>query len=88
MISATGVAASTTNKKFENVLLVDPAGYEQAKQSEKAVRVKVASDKVLGDISAALKGFTEKHSGKTGLFLLLPLAGCGGGGQGGAVNVI
>jgi len=87
MISATGVAATTANKAYDNVLLVDDAGFEQAKKSDKAVRVRIKSDQVLGDLSLALKGFGDKHGGKTGLFLLLPLAGCGGGGGGGS-NVI
>jgi hypothetical protein len=79
MISATGVAATTANKAYDNVLLVDDAGFEQARKSDKAVRVRIKSDQVLGDLSLALKGFGDKHGGKTGLFLLLPLAGCGGG---------
>ena len=88
MISATGVAASAQDKTYNNVLLVDQKGYEQASQSDRAVKVRVGSDRVLGDISAALKGFADKHGGKTSLFLLLPLAGCGGGGSAGSANVI
>ena len=75
MISATGVAASTQNTTYDNVLLVDQKGYEQASQSDLAVKVRISSDRVLGDISTALKGFADKHGGKTGLFMLLPLAG-------------
>ena len=57
MSSADRIAATTLNVTHEHVLFVDQAGFEQAKRSVNAFRVRIVSDKVLGDISTALKGF-------------------------------
>ncbi|MDC1240602.1 cadherin repeat domain-containing protein [Litorivicinus sp.] len=85
MVNAQVVKAAAGDKIFENVLLVSDDAIAQAASEKTATKIRISSDGVLSNIAKALQGFSSKHSGKSTLFLLLPLAGCGSGGSGSSV---